>query len=267
MCISSSWLEKHSILATINANKHTFEMQPLLSLAIGIAPGLIWLAVFFLLFRKQTSDKLKTVLVVFGWGALITLPAVLLEVGGESLFGIQDASNIAGFILGSVLLIAPIEEFLKFVILRKGIFGTSKFSRAHDGILLGIALGLGFGTVENTLLAFQDVSPSLIFTRAITATLLHAVTAGIIGFYLGLAYYDKQKVFILSLQGILLASIFHGIYNLLVTLDPTISLALTFGLLVVSYLFLAIGSSELTKIEKEVEKNSQNLYTKDANRN
>lgn len=237
-------------------------MQQVLLLLLGLAPGFIWLVVFFLIFRKQTSDRPKTILAVFLWGALITLPALLIEVTAESIFGIQDSANITAFILASVLLIAPIEEILKFTILRRGIFDTEKFRRPHDGILLGIALGLGFGTVENTLLALQSGSPALIFTRALTATLLHAVTAGIIGFYLGLAFYDKKKVGILSLQGILLASLFHGIYNLIVTLDVSVSLILTSGLLVISYAFLGIGSQELTKIKNEVEKESQSLYTK-----
>ncbi len=237
-------------------------MQQLLLLLLGLAPGIIWLAIFFLFFRKQTSERPKTIITVFLWGALITLPALLIEVASESIFGIQDNSNVTAFILASVLLVAPIEEILKFIILRRGIFETDKFTRAHDGIILGIALGLGFGTVENTLLALQSGSATLIFTRALTATLLHAVTAGIIGFYLGLAFYDKKKVGILSLQGILLASLFHGVYNLIVTLNMSVSLILTFGLLIISYIFLGIGSQELSKIEKEVEKESQTLYTK-----
>jgi RsiW-degrading membrane proteinase PrsW (M82 family) len=240
-------------------------VQPILLLLIGIAPGLIWLAVFFLIFRKQTSDRPKTIFTVFLWGALITLPALLIEVASESIFGIQDNANVAAFIVASVFLIAPIEELLKFIILRRAIFNTEKFTRSHDGMLLGMALGLGFGTVENTLLALQSESPGLILTRALTATLLHAVTAGIIGFYLGLAFHDKKKVGILSFQGILLASLFHGIYNLVVTLDISVSLLLTSGLLIVSYLFLGIGSQELTKIDREVEKEPQTLYTKDEN--
>lgn len=237
-------------------------MQQIFLLLLGLAPGILWLAVFFLIFRKQTNDRLKTLVTVFLWGALITLPALLIEVASESVFGIQDNTNITAFILASVLLIAPIEEILKFIILRRGVFETDKFTRAHDGILMGVALGLGFGTVENTLLAFQSGSPALIFTRALTATLLHAVTAGIIGFYLGLAFYDKKKIGTLSLQGILLASLFHGVYNLIVTLDTSVSLILTFGLLFISYIFLGIGSQELSKIEKEVEKEGQTLYTK-----
>lgn len=209
---------------------------------------------------------MKTVFTVFLWGMLITLPALLIEVATESIFGIQnDTASVTSFILASVFLIAPIEEILKFVILRRAIFGTPKFTRPHDGVLLGMALGLGFGTVENTLLSIQSADPTLIFTRAITATLLHAVTAGIMGFYLGLAFYDQKKIGTLSLQGILLASLFHGIYNLVVTLEVSMSLLLTFGLLIISYAFLGIGSQELTKIEKEVEKESQSLYTKTEN--
>jgi len=150
-------------------------LNDILTLAIGIIPGFLWLVIFYYIFRKRSSVRMRALFSVFFWGAIITVPALILEVGAEALFGIEPNRYLL-LVLSATLIIAPIEELLKYFVLKRGAFGTDIFTRPHDGIILGMTVGLGFATVENVLLIFQESDTSVIIARALTATLLHAVT-------------------------------------------------------------------------------------------
>lgn len=123
-----------------------------------------------------------------------------------------------------VFLAGPIEELVKFFILRYGVYYSHDFNQVFDGIIYGITVALTFSLVENIFYFFQLQetlsTPSLIFTvlfRGIFTTLLHVTATGIVGYYLGKAKFSKTgRTWIIS-KGVILASLLHGVYNLLVS--------------------------------------------------
>lgn len=216
-------------------------MQTLLPLLLGILPAILWLAIFSPWLRRRSKLHIKTVLEIFFIGIAITIPAVLVELAIESVVGLNTTGIIA-LVLSATLIIAPIEEAFKFISLR--ILGSRiQFALPHDFLAAGIIIGIGFATVENILLAFQDSSLTLLTLRGVTATLLHITTAGIIGFYFALNRQTSRSH--LPWQGLVVASLIHGVYNLLVTLPSTYGLVLVAIFMLMSIFFLFIASTEL----------------------
>jgi RsiW-degrading membrane proteinase PrsW (M82 family) len=72
--------------------------------------------------------------------------------------------------------------------------------------------------MENIFYGFLSATTTLgastIFSRGFTSTLMHFLSGGIIGYYLGLFKFKKKKIFIW--QGIFLAVLFHGLYNTII---------------------------------------------------
>lgn len=229
-------------------------MDSLVKLLVGILPGSLWLIIFFQIFKKGTSASLKKLFLVFCWGAIFTIPALLLEVGVESFFPPSETSLVVAA-LSSVFLVAPIEEIMKYVLLRFGALRQYGNEKVYNPIIFGIAIGLGFATVENVLLVFQESSFSFIALRAITATLLHAGATSIVGFYLGLSQKDPSRRLTFAFQGIFIASLFHGAYNFVMTLQETSAVLLALLLLIGMFVFLGFAVPELRKMQ-EVERSS-----------
>ena len=230
-------------------------VDPFVKLFIGIIPGAIWLLLFFVFFRRHTSSSLNKLFLVFGAGALATVPALLIEVGVESLF-LVGAASFTLSALGAIFVVAPVEEIVKFVLLRFGILRRFTQTKVLDPILFGMAIGLGFATVENILLVFQEANFTFLVLRALTATLLHAGATGIVGFYIGLARKDPARGRTFAVQGVFIATLFHAAYNFIMTLQETSAILLALLLLVGMFLFLLLAIPELRKTETTVEEKS-----------
>ncbi|MEM0024487.1 PrsW family glutamic-type intramembrane protease [Thermofilum sp.] len=113
----------------------------------------------------------------FGWGALSTLPAIILNdltfslVGGWS--GVAGLTEEPSKMLGVYLM--AVSPNLR-----------NEFNDHLDGLIYGAAAGLGFGFVENILYITRLVgeNPLIIGIRAITIG-MHMFCTGLIGWWMG----------------------------------------------------------------------------------
>jgi len=72
---------------------------------------------------------------------------------------------------------------------------------------------LGFATVENILYVFQ-YGEIVGWLRAVLTVPMHALTAVIMGYYIGLAKYPKDPYnYRHLLKGLAIAIAFHGLFN------------------------------------------------------
>lgn len=142
-------------------------------------------------------------------------------------------------------LLGLLEESLKLLPILLFIYPREEFNEVPDGILYVLAAGLGFAFLENLLYSLlYGLEVGLI--RAFLTSLAHATFSGILGFYLGLTRIYPEKSRLLLLQGLVLASLLHGLYNYILLEDLLpFSLVLVALALLQFYLFYLMRKARL----------------------
>lgn len=117
---------------------------------------------------------------------------------------------------------ALVEEVVKFLAIRFMVLNHPEFDEPVDAMIYMITASLGFAAIENILILFRAVPDGLSDAlqlwalRSVGATPLHALAGALTGYFLALAwfYHGHQKKLITI--GIILASIFHFTFNILI---------------------------------------------------
>ncbi|MEK7579802.1 MAG: PrsW family glutamic-type intramembrane protease [Patescibacteria group bacterium] len=190
---------------------------------LGLLPSIVWLLIFL---TKDSRPEPKYLIVkVFLFGIVIAPVVVMLEAAASSIFRGVVSSAVAFFTLA-----AFIEEYMKYWVVRHSVVAKPDFDEPHDSIIYMIAAALGFAAMENILIAFKiypegfAATFGIIALRFTGATLLHALASGIVGYFLGLAwffYHFKKQIVAF---GLILASFLHLIFNYLIFIDPSAAL-------------------------------------------
>ena len=123
----------------------------------------------------------------------------------------------------AVLLVGPIEELTKYIVLRANVYLSHDFNQIFDGIVYGITIALGFSLVENIGYFFElyTTEPTAVFVvstlyRGLFTTLGHVTFTGILGYFVGKAKFSPNNKTGLIVQGILYASLLHTGFDFLV---------------------------------------------------
>ncbi|KGA99172.1 protease [Alkalihalobacillus alcalophilus ATCC 27647 = CGMCC 1.3604] len=179
-------------------------------LTAAIAPGMALLSYFYL--RHQYSQDINgLVLRSFVIGAILVFPVMVL----------QYAFVVEGFftdpISKSVILYGFFEEFFKWFLLFFIVYQHAKFKRHYDGIIFGVAISLGFASVENVfyLLAY-GVETAL--GRALLPVTSHSLFGVIMGYYLGKSKMESENKGSYLLLALLVPVALHSLYDLILNL-------------------------------------------------
>src|SRR3989344_3790840 len=127
----------------------------LLYITFGILPSLIWL--FYYLRKDLHPEPKKMILTIFLLGCLITIPAFFIQIGLTQLLKQLEiypifASNPAAIsILKWFFVIAFVEEFLKYLVVKMNVLGSYVVDEPLDIMLYMVVAALGFTAVENLL--------------------------------------------------------------------------------------------------------------------
>ena len=225
-------------------------------LVLGFLPGFAWL-VFFVEEEETHPEPKRLIVFSFAAGIVAGLIAIILE---SLLSNAGAALNIGSLSIGALILFACIEEIVKFLAACL-VIGRSKLSHNPvDLMIYLIVAALGFATLENigalanfwlsanpgttgpALLAGLAEALSL---RFVGATLLHALTSGIVGYHWALGVIRK-KVWRYLASGIVLAALLHACFNFLILNYGNIAYALIFLTLVG---FFVLNDFEKLKIK------------------
>lgn len=217
-------------------------MSPFLVLFIGILPSLAWLVVMTAVYHRARTT-LSVVPKVFLFGALSTIPTIALELLFGSILHVTDASTRSS-IWQNVVIAATVEELCKFAALALVVFRMRLFRRPLDGIIFGITIGLGFVAIENLLVVQFFGTESIIF-RTLTTTVLHAATTGLLGFYCAIAHENPRARASLVAQGVVIAIMLHGIFNLVLFGSGQLSQYVAILVVVILALLLAVATAKL----------------------
>jgi RsiW-degrading membrane proteinase PrsW (M82 family) len=162
----------------------------------------------------------RLIVPAFLLGFLAVLPSFVIELSLRS-WNVFFEGPAADFIR-AFLLVALVEETMKFLSVRVFLYNRRDFRRITDGILTTLAAGFGFAFFENIFYTFGN--PAALILRGVTSVPLHAVASGILGYYVGLSKFAYKSFF---RKGLFIACGLHGFYDFfLFRGSPTAYLAL-----------------------------------------
>jgi len=184
-------------------------MNPFL-IALAVAPALI---ISYLIYRIDKFDREShwQLIICFMLGMLITFPAMKLEAIGDA-YGFEESDNLWVLLVLAYIVVGLTEELVKFVALMLYGYPRKEFNEPLDGIVYAVMIAMGFATLENIIYA-DRFGLSTIVLRAFTAVPAHAVFAVMMGYYVGLAKFDKANRLKFILIGLGLPVLVHGTYD------------------------------------------------------
>ncbi len=219
-----------------------------IALTVGLLPGFAWL--IFYLSEETHPEPGRMIALTFFAGIAFGFFAIVVE---EAWTRAAQGAGIAALSLGSLAVLAAIEEVLKFAAAYFAV-GKSSVIRKDpvDHMIYLIVAALGFTTLENigtianlplasSGLALAAAAFQMGSVRFVGATLLHTLTSAIVGYHWakGVA---RGTVVRSVLWGLALATFLHAAFN---------SLILDYGEIAYTAVFLlAVGFFVLNDFEK-----------------
>ena len=177
----------------------------------AIAPAFALLS-FFYLRNEMFTEPRRTLVHAFLYGAIITFPVLFIQ------YILKAESVIENPFVANVIFSSTIEEFFKWIVIFVAILRHVEFDDPYDGILYGVAVSLGFATVENVifLLSFGIEEA---FIRAIFPVSSHALFGVVMGYYFGKSKFstnnrEKEYLFLAFFGSLAL----HFSYNTIFTI-------------------------------------------------
>jgi RsiW-degrading membrane proteinase PrsW (M82 family) len=184
----------------------------LVGLLMCLVPAALWLYFFYRLDRLEPEPK-HMVLGVFVLGALVT--AALHDFIINDLFNVSDwqYNSWWGHLLGGILIVGVVEQFIIYATVRYAVFRHPEFDERVDGVIYSVAAGLGLATILNFQYVFRTngVDLDIGSIRMVINALAFASFAGIMGYYMGQARFEKTPIFYMP-AGLLIASTINGIF-------------------------------------------------------
>ena len=187
----------------------------MLLLALTIAPGLA-ICLFIFYHDVYNREPALTLIMSFVWGMIAIIPAAFVEFNTVRGYG----RNITEIVSSTYLLIALVEEFSKFLVLRYYAFTRKSFDEPLDGIVYSVMISMGFATMENVGYVFASHNGLMVaLSRMFTTVPAHATFAVIMGYYVGKAKFEVTNRTHLLFLGVFWASFIHGTYDLFLFLN------------------------------------------------
>lgn len=184
----------------------------------GLLPSFVWL-VFFLKEDNHPEPK-KIIFKIFIFGAVSALIAIIFQKISLKALNFFEISKYA---FGSFLVLSLIEEVIKFLAAYLAVYKSKFFDEPIDAMIYMITAAMGFAAMENIFVAAgsaldKTLGIQMIFgvlvLRFIGATLLHALSSSIIGYYWAKKFISNGKL--LLAKGAVIATVLHAIFNLLI---------------------------------------------------
>ncbi|MFL0354539.1 PrsW family intramembrane metalloprotease [Xanthomarina sp. GH4-25] len=217
-------------------------------LLAAIAPII---AIILYIYCKDEYEKEPRRLLLFNFllGAIISvLITTILYYGTDNLLPLNDEYSIIQQFLKAFLVVAFIEEFSKYIIVRYVAQPNKEFNEPYDGIMYAVMVSMGFAATENIMYVLEG-GYQVALLRAFTAVPAHATFAVLMGYFMGKAKFSKNK-YQYNLLGLFLAVLFHGAYDFFLFIDfiP--------GIWVGAFISLFLGLYLSGKAIKSHQKNS-----------
>lgn len=182
-------------------------------LLVFLSSAPVLLILFFIYTRdKYDKEPIKLLTKIAFFGALTPIPIIVIE---RFLMFIGTSVGLSGF-LGvfwhSFIVAGTTEEVFKFLVIFIFIWKHKEFNEKFDGIVYAAFASLGFALVENFLYVFQN-GAGVGVLRAFTAVPAHAIFGITMGYFFGLAKFNKNNQSTLLIASLLVPIGLHGFYD------------------------------------------------------
>lgn len=228
---------------------------------LAIIPSLFWLWIYLREDRRDPEPR-QLILKLF----IVGIIAGAISLGAEFvflyLFQSGYASPGAGGMLEDIFLTAKnlkennfwenfivfilaaplIEEFFKYAAIKKFSFGARSFNQAADGVIYAVSAALGFAMFENFIYFAGFLSKGAYFLaggfvfRTFLSTLLHTLSAGWMGYWMGKARFASRGRAKLLAIGFISALAIHIAFNFFMSYNLVLyaifALIALFGLII-----------------------------------
>ena len=248
-----------------------FSIQLLYAFLGGLIPALVWL--WFWLREDLHPEPKRLLLKAFAAGAVAIPFALLAEAlfycAGAYLFLFSAEARVCGgamppfhafahtadFLI--LVAFAASEEVVKYISAKRFVLTGKDFDEPVDAMIYLITVALGFAAFENfffLLSAFGNpLFEGIVVTilRFLGATLLHAVSSGVVGYAVALSFYrDGERAYHLTF-GLFAATVIHVLFNIFITnANGESGFGQALGMLVLTSLFLIFAFDRVKKIKK-----------------
>lgn len=216
----------------------------ILAFLLSLLPAGLFLWVWYLRHHKRPVSGMSVAL-AFLSGIVLVYPAFLLERWAGrtwvanwpdtahyfegAVLPLQTLGDVLWPALGTFLIVALVEEGLRFLLLLGWFRFSSSVDQVFDGLLIGLAAGLGFATLENTLYFFELFSAGsfntlvfVFFLRFLVSTIAHVSFGAIMGSLLAKGLFSIYRPRLIIFQAFLWPWFLHGLYDWLLGVNLTL---------------------------------------------
>lgn len=173
-------------------------------------------------------------------GIIVSPIAIIFQFFYCSLFAPQCGMAVS---MPSYIFWAAItEEIVKFFCVYMIAIRSPEFDEPVDGMIYMICAALGFAAIENILFLFKIIPEGNLFQatsrqlvvayqtialRSIGATLLHALSSAIVGYFLAMSWFFQNHKKKLIVIGLAIGSLFHFAFNVFLSNEEALRGLLT----------------------------------------
>lgn len=196
-------------------------MELYVLLILALLPGI------FLIYKIYKADHYEKepiwlILVLIIVGAIMGLPAMILEeMGGIFNYYFFGSNALLYFVVENFLIVALVEEGLKYLGMKLFTWKSKAFDYRFDGIVYSVSVSLGFAMLENVLYVLSGGLRTAL-VRAVVSVPGHAIFGIYMGRYYGLAKYfsyNKKYSKKLKRKALWIPVVLHGIFDFILSIN------------------------------------------------
>lgn len=217
-------------------------------LLCALAP--VAMIIFYINLKDKYEKEPRHLLITsFLLGGIVSIILTsILYIFFDLFLPLNDKYSVLQQFVRAFFVVALVEEFSKYVIVRYYAQPKKDYNEPFDGIVYSVMVSMGFAAVENIFYVL-DGGIQVAILRAFTAVPAHATFGILMGYFMGKAKFSNNRMK-LNLMGLALAVLFHGAYDFFLFIEfiP--------GIWIGAFISLIIGIILSKKAIKRHQKNS-----------
>lgn len=197
----------------------------------AIAP-VVAIMIYIYVKDKYEKEPKRLLLACFLFGGIVSIViTTILYLMIDHVVELNNDFSILQQFIRAFFIVALVEEFSKYVVVRYFAQTRKAFNEPYDGIIYAVMVSMGFAAVENIFYVLEG-GYQIALLRAFTAVPAHATFGVLMGYYMGKAKFSNRIQY--NLTGLALAILFHGAYDFFLFINwiPGISIGAFVSLIV-----------------------------------